>query len=231
MYSFKDRLIDWANGKGAWTHILMAAGIALIITAIILAVAMPSKDSISANAQDIGALHTTVNSVVGQLGLKASQADLELKANQADLDDVINVIGSQAGDINSLGDRVAALETINCSLPEAYLTGTFGNYTLHVSGEPGNYTAIVHLVYSPPMTILNATNYGEAIDFFYTGINWTAANSTSYIPTVTFNGTSWGISEVWFNVGVFVLTDEAEIPVPVALNITPSFAYVEIYRI
>lgn len=236
MYNFKDRLVDWANTKGAWTHILVAAGIALLFAAIILAAAMPSKVAVNANAVDIGELRDAIGVISNGLGVKASKADL---------DGVNDALGEQAGDISVLVSRVGnaegRLNTVEdglANLPgnsfEAHLTGVFGNYTLSImSNEAGNFTANVHLVYSP--SVGNATGYSEALNDFYAGINWTAL-VPAYMCLVTFNGTAWGVSEVWWNICTFSLIANTEKTIAVTcagLNSTwePSFAYVEVYRI
>lgn len=253
MYSWKDRLIDWANTKGAWTHILLAVGIALFITTIILAAAMPSKGAVRANAVDIGELQTTTSTISGQLSAKASQADLDNW-----LQDINATLGIQAGDTNSIGNRISDVEAkveakldaiegcivainnslaeLTCSPLEAYLTGAFGDYALHaISGEAGNFTANVHLVYPAPVYVGNTTSYDETVSAFYAGINFAELPPT-YIPTITFNGTAWGISEVWWNIGTFELAVNTEKAISITcagLNIAwkPSFAYVEVWPI
>jgi len=251
MYSFKDSLIDWANQKGAWTRILVAAGIALLVTAIILAAAMPGKGAVNTNKVDIGGLKTTMVAVVDSLDTKASQAELENLSQ-----DVTDTLDDQAGDISGLQTRVGnaesgineaktninairnGLKELSNSPPEAYLTGVFENYTLHTkSSEAGIFTANVHLVYLAPIYVGNTTTHDETMSAFYGSINFTASTTTpAYVPVATFDGTAWGISEVWFNVGVFPLAanNEKEIDIEcVGLNSTwePSFAYVEVWPI
>lgn len=256
MYSLKDRLIDWANQRGAWTHILAAVVIALIITAIILGVAMPSKGVVNDNKTDIGELKSTMVAVVDGLATKASQAELdsfagnvtealddqevdinglEARANTAD-----NRINEARGNITTMQGNITTMwndiEAITCSPPEGYLTGTFGNYTLHAEcNEAGTFTANVHLVYSAPLRIGNTTTHDEILSAFYSEIIWVETTPT-YVAVVTFNGTAWGISEVWWSVGAFELAanTEKEIDISCAwLNSTwePSFAYVEVYAI
>lgn len=247
MYSFKDRLIDWANQRGAWTHIMVAVGIALVITAIILAAAMPSKSTINANAADISEFQAAIDMISARLSTKISQAELDNWVQN-----INNALGTQAGDISSLGNRVGNAETrlsgvegnvtaindswakLTCSPPEAYLTGTFRDYTLHVkSSEAGNFTANMHLVYSP--SVGNAINYTETLDGFYAGINWAEPSIPAYICSVNFNGSAWGISEVWFNIGTFEITDnETRIDITCAgLNSAwePDFVYAEVFKI
>lgn len=232
MYSWKDRLIDWANQRGAWTHFLVAVGAALVITAIILAAAMPSKSAVNANADCIGELQSTLGIVVDALGTKASKTGLQ---------ELTDALGIQAGDISLLGNRVRNTETrlntvegdlaeLTCTPPEAHLTGTFGEYTLHIkSSEAGNFTADVHLIYSPPLWIDGGnTTVEEILAGFTTSSGWVT-------PTVSYNGTVWAVTGVGFNIGTFELAADTETTIPVTctgLNSTwePTFAYVEVHR-
>ena len=236
MYSWKDRLRDWANQQGAWTHILVAVGITIIIVAIILAATMPSKGVVDTNAVDIGGLKTAMGAIVDGLATKASQAEfdsLEQNVND-DLDD-------QAGDVGELYTRMGNAEVkLNEAMtgipPEAYLTGTFGNYMVHVeSSESGVFTANIHLVYSAPIYVGNITTHNEALSAFYSGIIWTEA-TPSYVAVAAFNGTAWGIDAMWWNVGIFELVADTEKTLNITcagLNSTwePSFAYVEVWPI
>lgn len=238
MYSWKDKLIDWANQKGAWTHILMGAGIALVIAAIILGAAMPSKGVVNTNAADISDLKNTMGTVADALSNKASQAEFD--AWEADVN---NALTDYAEDINDFGDRMNNAETrlnavendvaeFTYSPPEVYLGGEFPDYTLHAkSSETGTYTANVHLVYEAP--ILGTANYTQAVEDFYAGLTDSAAD---YVPVVTFNGMDWGVSEVWWNIGTFELVVKTETTIDITcagLNSTwePSFAYVEVWPI
>ena len=249
MYSFKDRLIDWANQKGAWMHILVAVGITLLITAIILGAAMPSKGAVNTNKADVSQVKTILGTVVDGVATKASQAELNSVAGN-----VTDILDDQEGDINGLRSKVNTAQTrlnqartdistiqnslaeLSKSLVQAYLTGTFGNYVIHAkSSEAGTFTANVHLVYSAPIYVGNATTEDESMSAFYSGMDWTET-TPSYATIATFNGTAWGISEVWFNTGIFQLeaNDEKEINITcTGLNSTwePGFAYVEVYGV
>jgi len=241
MYSFKDRLIDWVERRGTWARILLAAGIALIITAIILAAAMPGRGVVNANKADI-------STVIDALTTKASHTELDSWGQ-----DITQALSTQAVDIIGLRARLEAAEDeledardditaiqgslaeLSNSPPEAYLTGTFKNYILHVkSSEVGNFTANVYLVYPAPICVGNTTAYSETVSTFYGGINFTES-TPAYVPVATFNGTDWGISKAWWNVGIFPL----EATTSTLLNITcvglnstwePSFAYVEVFK-
>lgn len=239
MLSWKDRLIDWANRQGVWTRILMPVGITMLIIGIILAVAMPNKGVVTTNKVDIGQVKTTMGTVVDGLTKKASQAGLDSLA-----ENVTNKFNNQASSISGLGTRMGNAETkitavrsditviqgdlaeLSNSLSEGYLTGAFGNYTLHAkSNEVGNFTAVVHLAYP------------DMLNEFYDGYNWTVNTTVpAYVPVFAFNGTAWGINEIWWNVGVFELVANNETAIPitcVGLNSTwePSYAYVEVWQV
>lgn len=242
--NLKDKIQYWTETKGPWTHILMAVGITMLIVAIILGTAMPSKGQVNTNKVDIGQVKTTLVTVVDGLATKASQAELDNFAGNVteeleDQADSISNHGTRLGNaetrINEAKSDIAAIQGNLAELnspPEAYLTGTFGNYTVHAGcREAGNFTANVHLVYSP--SVGNAANYTEVLDGFYAGVNFTEATQ-AYVPIAAFNGTVWGISQVWWNIGIFRLVANNETAVSVTcagLNSTwePDFAYVEIY--
>jgi hypothetical protein len=272
MYSWKDRIKDWVNNTkgrltywadttGPWTRILTAVGIALVITAIILAAAMPSRGEVEANKVDIGEAQNSIGLISEALATKASQAALDtLEAELDTLDeDVTGTLEDQAGDISGLTTRMGNAEhkvsdaqdditimqgnittmqdTLNKlpnSPPEGYLTGTFGDYTLHAeSSEAGNFTANVHLMYSRAFSC-NGT-YVECQEYFYSGIDWAKA-TPAYATIVTYNRTAWGISQVWWNIGTFELEANTEKTIDitcVGLNSTwePSFAYVGVWPI
>jgi len=249
MYSWKDRLIDWVNQRGAWTHILVAVGIALLITAIILGAAMPSKGVVNANAGRISEVQNTIGTITDGLATKASQADLDNLSQS-----LTDTIDGQDRDIGGLRTRMSAAENgiseartdittiqsdmagLSNSPPEAYLTGTFSNYTLHAkSNEAGNFTTNVHLVYSAPIYVGNATTHDGTLSAFYDDVIW-METTPAYAAVATFNGTAWGISEVWWNVGIFELeaNTEEEIEVSCAWlnNIgESSFAYVGVWSV
>lgn len=260
MYSFKDRLRDWvsnlkgrlgdwANQRGAWSHILMAVGITLVVLAIVLGAAMPSKGQVNTNKVDIGGIKNSLAAVVDGLTTKASQAaldefsttvtgalgdqELDITALQARANATDNKINEAKGDINAIRND---LEELTCSPPEGYLAGSFGNYTLYAEcNEAGNFTANVHLVYSP--MVGTAANHTAIVDSFYASVDW-GVNATipSYVPVPSFDGTAWGISEVWWNVGTFALAAKTEKAIDITcagLNSTwaPSYAYVEVWPV
>ena len=249
MYSWKDRLTDWANQRGAWTHILVAVGVTLLITTVILAAAMPSKGVVNANVVGIGKVQTTIGTIADGLAKKATRTEFD------DLSEVVtDALDDRVGNITGLVSRMNTTEAkldeartditaiqdslagLVCSPPEAYLTGTFGDYILHAkSSDAGYFTANVHLVYSAPIHTGNTTTHDEILSAFYSGIIW-VETTPSYAAVATFNGTAWGISEVWWNVGTFELAanDETVMDISCAwLNSAwePNFAYVEVWPI
>ena len=226
--------------KESWIHIGIAAGIAVIIGAIIVVTATPRVstylDDISQLNAQIKAAAGDVNNILG-LGELATDDDLNnLNSTVADHATDIGMLNSRINDadgrINAIVNDLAELV---CSPPDAYLSEEFSNYILHAkSSKAGNFTANVHLVYSPPIAVGNATTRDETINAFYAGINWTGGVVQNYIPTASYNGTAWGISEVSFNIGSFYLATDIDTDIDIitrGLSNTykPAFAYVDIY--
>ena len=110
---------------------------------------------------------------------------------------------------------------------------TVGNLTIHAeASDAGDYTAVVHLVFATAVTVGNATTYSEAVANWTATVNWGHANAKAYIPVAVYNGTAWGIRQVWWDIGVFALVADTEEAINVlfgGLADTPSYAYVEIY--
>ena len=238
--SLKDRL---GLTKETLIHIGMAVIIAVIISAVI--------------ASQTGVSQGAYNEEMAQMAQSIATQGSEIASNDGDISDlhedfgtineqyggVANTVALHTGSINSTTARVGTLEgevtdiqtelAAVCSPPEAYLTGTVGNYTIHAeASEVGNYTANAHLVFSPMIAVGNATTYSEAVANFTATINYTAANVKAYVPIAVYDGTAWGISQVWWNIGTFALTADTEKAIAVlfgGLADTPSFAYVEIY--
>jgi len=238
-YSLKDRIADKLKlSKESLTHIGIAVGIAVIIFAIILTAAVPSN-------ADIDRIDTNIATISGILYPISEMGTL---ATEAQLQGISNKIADHTGNITYLDNRadsteeqinavVADLEDIVCSPPEGYLTGTFGNYVLHVrTNEACDFTADIHLAYSTPKAVGNATTYDQAVQAFYASINWTGPAVQDYFCDITYNGTAWGISQVWFNVGTFSLTVHGEMAIDITfsgLNSTyePDFSYAEVYPV
>lgn len=180
--------------------------------------------------------------------LTALGSDIEINAGnitdlKGDVATLAGTVGSHSGYLDLLDDDVEALagnitamqgelETIG-SPPEAYLSGnlTSGNLTIHAeASEAGDYTADVHLVFTPTIGVGNATTYSEAVANWTATVNWAVADAKLYIPVASYNGTTWAISQVWWNVGAFELAADTDIAVLFGgLADMPSFAYVEIY--
>lgn len=217
--------------RESWKAIGIAVGVSLVIVAIILAVAMPRQayyqeqiDTLSAswayaviqNQETVNKLWDKVQNITGAF---SNQTD-ELNLYHAQLLDALDRLSIAENN----------LANFHCSI-EGYLTGTYPDYKLYVkTSEAGNYTADVHLVYQPAAG--NYTSYNQTLTEFYASINFTAA--PAYATTITFNGTAWGISEVWFNIGVYGIEPPSVAVIPITctgLNLTPSFAYVEVFKV
>lgn len=206
----------------------------------------PSKNAHNADMTRLdGEMSAMTNHVVGLTDDVDGIVALGPLATEDDLVTIGNQTAGNAFNISVLQTRIGTAEdriqearediaNLPGSPPEGYLTGTFGNYTLHAKcSTAGNYTANVHLVYSRAFGY--AGTYNETIANFYTGINWTQA-TPAYCTVVTFNGTAWGISQVWWNIGTFELVANAEKVVAITfggLNSTyePDFAYVEVFPV
>lgn len=240
-YSLKDRIADKLNlNRESLTHIGIAVGIAVIIFAIVLAATIPSK-------ADIDQLDMTIATISGTL---YPITELMPLATEAQLRGVSDKVAGHTGNITYLDSRadsneerinavVADLEDIVCSPPEGYLTGIFGDYKLHVrTNEACDFTADVHLAYSTPLDIGNATTYDQATQAFYAGINWTSPSVKDYICSLTCSGNSsaWGISQIVFNIGTFSLAAHGEMAIDITFSgldstYEPDFAYVEVYPV
>jgi hypothetical protein len=226
--------------KETWIHIGMAVGIAVVISVIILITTTPRIDTYNDDINQLNAdIASTAGELDGILGLGPLATDDDLNTLNGTVADHTSDIGYLNSRINDTDGRINAitndLEGLVCSPPDAYLTGIFGNYTLHIkSSKAGNFTANVNLIYSTPIVVGNATTHCGAISAFYASINWTAPNVQGYVPTVAYNGAAWGITKVSLNIGTFALAAGAETTIDIilsGLNSTykPSFAYIDIY--
>ena len=159
--------------------------------------------------------------------LAANVSALDTRANSTDTQ-----IAGMESQITDIEDELA--NAIN-SPPESYLTGTAGNYTLHAkSSESGNFTATVHLVYSPPIAVGNTTSSNATAEFYST-MDWPKANR-SYVPTLAYDGTDWLVVEVCFNIGTFEMSAATDRQVMVEFGgldsaYEPDYAYVEVYPV
>jgi len=248
-----DRVADKLKmGKENWIHVGIAVGIAVLISAIVLITQAPTKGEYNTDMVRIDNDLVTMGAYVADMDteltdLTGDVGELETGATtrQEQLDGVSNTVALHTGSINSTKKRVTTIEgkitTIEDELatvgspPEGYLTGTYGNYTLHAkASDAGNFTANIHLVYSTPIAVGNGTTYNQAVQAFCDDIDWVAANTTKYACTVIYTGTAWGVSQVWFNIGTFSLEEGTEKAISIkfgGLNSTyePDFAYVEVY--
>ena len=235
-YGIKDRVVDLARNiaerlsltKESLIHIGLAVVLAIGISASIAVGVSPDARAIM---DDLYWLSQTDEEILDALGgLDADTASAigginsTVLSQVASIDDLTLLLNGLQADFNNLV----------CSPPNAHLEGSFRDYTLYVkSNEAGEFTANVHLVYSPPISAGNATNYTAAVDYFYAGINWTLA-SYLYIPTVSFNGTAWGIYQISFNIGTFALDAHIESMIDIKCEGLPhsaGYAYVEVYPV
>lgn len=242
MYSWKERLSDWWNEvkdrleltKPVLIHMCLVLSITFLITGVILGIMGGSisrdiKDQADQFASNLTAISDQV---------QASQDEFEAAMTQQFEDWQDGIDNNLAGFYDLIGILQSELDQLQSdlgSLTLPYLAGEFGNYSLHVKAVTGgNFTANVHLHYSSG--IGNSTGYAAALDYFYAGVNWTMEGVPSYVCQPAFNGIAWGITDVWFNIGSFVLMPGGESILPVActgLNTTwvPDRAYVEVFRL
>jgi len=209
--------------------------------------------SLNAWAGNLSLNHTTLclnftalSTALANLGANATGLIGNLAGNLTALTGQVDTISTTTTtndhDINALQDwqdttepRITVLESQN-SPPKGYLTGTLGHYTLHAKcNEAGNFTANVHLVYSPPLSVGNGTTQDQAVSAFYGSINWGLANR-DYVPTLTYNGSAWGVSQVWFNIGTFAMAANNETAIDIIFSgltgaYSPDFAYVEVWPV
>jgi hypothetical protein len=250
--TFKDKAREWIRtNQTTLIYIGAAIAIAVIVNAIMtpsLAVTHGEHDAAMTRV-DQGFSHMGAELADTARTLTSVSRDLEaaedavanLTETVGGYDEAIGAMGTRVGSTESSIERVEgnlaeveeAVNKLN-SPPEAWLTGVAGNYTLHAkSSKAGDFTANVVLCYSPPVAI-NATSHGEAMDAFYGGLT-AGATLKPYVPTVSYNGTDWGVSSVSFNVGTFAL--DAGVVKPIAVvygglptGYVPEWAYAEVYQ-
>lgn len=230
---FTDRARDWLREhRTLFTQVAAVAGIAAIVGAIMIPGIAVTKGRHAA--------------AVSSINQRISQAVSGLAGLTEDVDDLYGMaeaIGENRDSIDDLqlraGEaewRLAELEDgTNSPAPyslKVWLTGTFGSYVLHAkSSEAGNFSASVWLYYDEPVA-LNATTYSEAMGEFYAGLDTTAATFKPYVPALSYNGTTWGVTAITFNIGTFTLEAEAEKAVAVVFgglsdDYTPGWAYAD----
>lgn len=235
-YGIKDRIADLLRNvqerlslnKESLIHIGLSVVLAIGISAGIAVGVSPDTRAIM---DDLYWLSQTDEEILDALG------GLDADTTSA-IGGINSTVLGQVASIDGLTLLLNGLQTdfdnLVCRPPDAHLAGSFGDYTLYVkSNKAGQFTANVHLLYSTPISAGNVTNYTAAVDYFYAGINWTLANYL-YIPTVSFNGTAWGICQVSFNIGTFTLEAHTESIINIScdgLEYEPAYAYVETYLI
>ena len=230
-----DRIRDH---KETIIKIAVVVAIAAGISAIMVHGLSLSKGDISNIDESIAALSADVDGIIAQ-GPLAAKDQLDAIGNQAESNrDKISRLQTRMGNAESLITTVQDdLAEVIASPPEGYLTGTVGYYTLHTkASEDGEFTANVHLVYSPPISVGNATTQDGALQSFYGGINWTAPSLRDYICSLAYNGTAWEVSRVSFNIGTFALTANTETTIDIMFGglsntYAPDFVYVEVYQV
>ena len=226
------------NHKETIIKIAVVVAIAAIISAIIVLGLAPSKGAIGKIDEAIAALSADVDGIIA-LGPLAAKDQMDAIGNQAESNqNKIGELQTRLGNAENLITTVQdVLVEVIASPPEGYLTGTVGNYTLHTkASEDGEFTANVHLVYSPPISVGNATTQDGALQSFYGGINWTAPSLRDYICSLAYNGTAWEVSRVSFNIGTFALTANTETTIDIMFGglsntYAPDFVYVEVYPV
>jgi hypothetical protein len=242
----KQRISEWwqmaTQTRPTLAYVGLSVVIVLVITGIILGIAIPGAkvDAMAYARQQAAQAVNNVTATRVQL-----QADFGVfqAALQQQVDGQLNAMGSQVNqtqaDMIAMSGQLAGLQSalavLNQTLLSSFLAGSFGNYTIQAwSGPGGNFTANVHLVYSPGLG--NLTDHAAALDYFNASVNWSMESVPAYVPAITFNGTVWAVSEVWFNVGVLQLQPGVQSIFPVScigLNETwnPTFAYVDAFSL
>jgi len=229
--------------QGAIIHWAIVAGIAATISAVImlgLGVEKKTYETDTARYEESLMLHgagiadndNRLDAIEG-LGTLATEADVTIVANQtstntANITAMSDRLTTTEGNITAIRDDLAY---VSGSPPEGYLTGGFGNYTLHTkASEVGNYTADIILAYSTPIAVGNTT-YDDAVQAFHGSVNMGAPSVRHYEPSLVHTDTQWAVRKVTFNIGTFALEATTEKSIAVVfggLNSTyaPAFAYV-----
>lgn len=224
-------------------QIVVVVAIVVVVSAIMTPMLAPSKSAYNTAIASLQSDMVRVGAHINTLGTNLTDQITALKRDTSQIGIIGTTTATNSHDIDTLQAwvdgaeaRITTVEAQN-SLPEGYLTGTVGNYTLHAKcSEAGNFTANVHLVYSPPVISDNTSTQDETLQAFYGSINWTAPMVRDYVPTLTYNSTAWQVSQVWFNIGTFAMTANNETAVDIifsGLNSTynPDFAYVEVWPV
>ncbi len=244
--------------KATMIAVAIAIAVAAAISGGMIHKLAPSKADYNAGMARIdGEMAAMTNHVVGLTDDVEGILALGPLATEDDLGVVRNKTASNAFNISALKARMGVAEdgikeirediaNLPSSPPEGYLTGDFGNYTLHAKcGTAGNYTANIHLVFRPMLYSWNIElcagngTMGEliagqrALDDFYIATNITAF---TVHPVVGCDGSDCGISEVWWNIGTFELEANTEKVVTIIFsgldsNYKQGFAYAEVFPV
>lgn len=215
--------------------------IAVIVAAVMIHDIVPTKTAFTKEVERLDTGITTVGSTVSGLGSRLVAIEASAQATQEELDAATDAMATlhtrldlANEHIDTLSAQLEAAEAMFGSPPEAWLTGTAGNYTLHAkASEAGNFTATIHLSYETPVEATNGT-YQQALDAFYGSIDWDADNLNDYVPALSYDGTGWNVIRVSFSVGVFKLEAKTEKAIAVLFDglhehYAPDWAYVEIW--
>ena len=234
--SFLDRIREH---KTPIIQAIVVVAIAVIVSALMIPALAPGKGAYNAAITGLQADMAQASASINTLG---TNLNTRMDTLEGDTEGFASRINANSDDIGTLqgwkdltDPRITVLESQN-SPPEGYLTGNLGNYTLYAKcNEAGNFTANVHLVYVPAVTVGNTT-YEDALTTFYGSINWTAPAVKAYVPTLTYNSTAWQVSQTWFNIGTFALTANNETAIDIIFSglgsaYNATFSYVEVWPI
>ena len=234
--SFMDRIREH---KTTIIQVIVVMAIAVVVCAIMTPQLAPNKGYVNTAITGLETDMAQASASINTLGTNLDTRMDTLEGDTHGFGSRIDAIGADLSTLQGwstlIDPRITALESQN-SPAEGYLTGTFGNYTLHAKcKEAGNFTANVHLVYVPAVTVDNAT-YEDALAAFYGSINWTAPAVKAYVPTLTYNSTAWQVSQLWFNIGTFAMTANNETAIDIIFSglgsaYNATFAYVEVWPV
>jgi len=241
---FTDRAKEWlTTHKVLLLQIVAVAGIVAVVAAVIIpSIASRGKsydealERVEQSMSNMSAQLAGLSNTVTRVSANLENAITDFTDVMRDTQGEVQGIGGAASQFITMLEQLQDdLARISDGPPTAWLTGTFGDYTLHTrSNEGGNFTANIYLRYDAPVA-LNATSYSEAMDEFYADVDWDDEDVRAYVPILIHNGTAWFVTAIHFNVGTFVL--EAGVVREVAVvyggleGYEPDWAYVEIYPV
>ena len=219
---FKERAQEWLRMNRT---LLIQMGVVVCIAIIVAAIMIPdiatTKGEHALAMERVDQGFSAVGSEVADLAGDVNAVASDLAGVEAGLTTVTATVDAHGTNISALDNKVDAaqakltkveadLAAVQASPPEGWLTGSFGTYTVHAkASKAGTFTATVYLCYSPMVGLSGAT-YSEAAADFYAALNTSAPSFKAYVPTLSYNGTAWGITSVAFNVGTFTLEAKAE---------------------